>query len=301
MPVTHITDPGCPFAYSAEPSITALRWRFGDQLDWRKVMIGLADDPSEYEERGYTALWMTQAWLAFREHGMPFITSPRPRVIATGPACRAVIATRLHRPEQVTEVLRALRFAWFTSGLMLDERQDLAKVVDPEIVARIDDAEVLEAYRADRAEARSAAGSPASVQGKTAESDGAERFTAPTLIFGDGLVAGGFQPLEAYEVLLVNAAPGLERRDPAENALEALDAFPEGLTTREVAVLMAAAFSEPDDMAAAAQLIEAADRGRAAQLPMGDGALWLPRSARRFRREGVRSATEVPADAAPTR
>ena len=275
--VTHITDPGCPFAYSAEPSIVALRWRFGDQLDWREVMIGLADEPAEYEERGYTALWMTQAWLAFRRHGMPFITSPRPRVIATGAACRTVIATRLHQPERVTEVLRALRFAWFTTGLMLDEKADLAKVVDEAIVARIDDPDVLGAYRADREEARSAAGSPASVQGKTAATDGPERFTAPTLIFGDGLVAGGFQPLEAYEVLLVNAAPGLERRAPAENAVEALDAFPEGLTTREVAVLMTEPFAEPDELAAAAQLIEAADRGRAAQVPMGDGALWLPR------------------------
>ena len=47
--------------------------------------------------------------------------------------------------------------------------------------------DVLAAYEADRAEARSAEGSPASVQGKTADTDGAERFTAPTLVFGDGL------------------------------------------------------------------------------------------------------------------
>lgn len=300
MPVTHITDPGCPFAYSAEPSITALRWRFGDQLDWRKVMIGLADEPGEYEARGYTALWMTQAWLAFRRHGMPFVTSPRARVIATGPACRAVVATRLDQPDRVQAVLRALRFAWFTSGLMLDEKGDLAKVAGEETVARIDDADVIDAYRADRAEARNAEGSPPSVQGKTADTDGAERFTAPTLIFGEGLVAGGSQPLEAYEVLLVNAAPWLERRAPAEDALEALDGFPEGLTTREVAVLMAAPFSEPDDLGAAAQLIEAADRGRVQQLAIGDGTLWLPRSARRFRGEGVRSATELAAPYAAT-
>lgn len=301
VPVTHITDPGCPFAYSAEPSITALRWRYGDQLAWRKVMIGLADEPAEYEERGYTALWMTQAWLAFRKYGMPFVTVPRPRVIATGLACRAVVATRLDHPEQVQTVLRALRFAWFTTGLMLDERAGLAAAlrglpgIDYQaLVSRVDDDDVWRAYRRDREESRSAAGSPASVQGKTAEADGVERFTAPTLVFGDGLVAGGFQPLEAYEVLLVNAAPELRRRPPAESAAEALDAFPEGLTTREVAVLLAQPGAEPDDLAAAAQLIESADRGRVDQVPMGDGALWLPRSSRRFRREGVRSATEVP-------
>ncbi|MEA2377045.1 MAG: hypothetical protein QOD13_952, partial [Thermoleophilaceae bacterium] len=29
--VTHFTDPGCPWAYSAWPAHTTLRWRYGDQ------------------------------------------------------------------------------------------------------------------------------------------------------------------------------------------------------------------------------------------------------------------------------
>ena len=30
--VTHFTDPGCPWAWSASPALAALRWRYGDQL-----------------------------------------------------------------------------------------------------------------------------------------------------------------------------------------------------------------------------------------------------------------------------
>ena len=49
MRVTHITDPGCPWAYSIEPSITTLRWRYGDQLEWRIVLIGLTESGAEYD------------------------------------------------------------------------------------------------------------------------------------------------------------------------------------------------------------------------------------------------------------
>src|SRR6478609_9202501 len=163
---THITDPGCPFAYSAEAMVTALRWRFGDQLDWRLVMIGLADDPSTYVDRGYSAEWMTQAWLGFRDTGMPFTLAPRSRVIATGRACRVVIAAGMESPRLAWRVLRALRFSWFTTTLLLDEDEALASVLDTipgvptaKLIGRLDDADVEEAYQRDRAEARSAEGS----------------------------------------------------------------------------------------------------------------------------------------------
>src|SRR4051795_5580290 len=95
----HITDPGCPFAYGGEALVSALRWRFGGQVDWRLVMVGLAEDPSEYEDRGYTAERMTQGWLGFRDTGMPFTLAPRSRVIATGRACRLGGAARIAPPQ----------------------------------------------------------------------------------------------------------------------------------------------------------------------------------------------------------
>src|SRR5207244_4278750 len=47
--VTHITDPGCPWAYSARPAHAALRFRYGDALTWRLVFIGLTEEASQYE------------------------------------------------------------------------------------------------------------------------------------------------------------------------------------------------------------------------------------------------------------
>lgn len=292
--VAHITDPGCPFAYGGEALVSVLRWRFGDQLDWRLVMIGLAEDGAQYEDRGYTAARMTQGWLNFRHTGMPFTVAPRSRVIATGRACRVVVAARLDSPQLARRILRAFHFSWFTSGLLLDQDDALHAVldtipgVDPDaLLARIDDADVEVAYQADRAEARSAAGSPAQSQGKTAATDGVERYTAPTLIFerdGERLEAGGRQPLEVYDALLANLEPGLERRPPAANALEAVSAFDHGLTTREVALIMAAHNAEPDDGAAASELIQYAAEGQLGCVPIGNDALWLAHSSGPFER-----------------
>jgi protein-disulfide isomerase-like protein with CxxC motif len=293
--VAYITDPGCPFAYGGEALVTALRWRFGDQLDWRLVMIGLADDPAVYEQKGFTAERMTQGWLRFRHTGMPFTLAPRNRVIATGRACRLVIAARIESPELAIRVLRALRFAWFTTGLLLDEDEDLRSVVAtlPDVdadflVERIDDDDVEDAYQRDRTEARSAKGSPAYAQGKTAAGDEGERYTAPTLIFqsGDGLAleAGGSQPLAVYDAMLANLDPALERRAPAATALEAMSAFEHGLTTREVALVMAAPGSEPNDEAAAEELIHHAADGDLSCVPLGNDALWVPKTGGPFER-----------------
>jgi 2-hydroxychromene-2-carboxylate isomerase len=287
---THITDPGCPFAYGGEALVTALRWRYGDQVDWRLVMIGLAEDPSEYEDRGYTAEWMTQAWLGFRHTGMPFTLAPRSRVIATGRACRVVVAARLESPALAWRVLRALRFGWFTTQLLLDEDDDLRSTLETipgvdagALLARADDDEVEQAYQRDRAEARSAGGSPSEAQGKARDG----RYTAPTLIFekdGQRLEAGGSQPLAVYDAMVANLDPTLERRPQAATALEAVEAFDHGLTTREVALIMAAPGAEPDDRAAAEELIHYTAEGRIGCAPIGDDALWVPRSSGPFER-----------------
>jgi protein-disulfide isomerase-like protein with CxxC motif len=302
---TQITDPGCPFAYGGEAFVSALRWRFGDQLDWRLVMIGLAENPEHYEKRGYSSERMTQGWLGFRHNGMPFTLAPRTRVIATALACRVVVAARLESPELARRVMRALQFAWFTTTLLLDEEAALRSVLQmvpgadaDRLLARIADEDVEQAYQRDRAEARSAAGSPAESQGKAAETDGAVRYTAPTLIFEAGeqrFEAGGSQPLTAYDTLLANLDPGLERRPPAATALEAVSAFAHGLTTREVALIMAPPLAEPDDAAAARELIHYAAAGELACLPLGSDALWIPPTSGPFER--LRAVRELLASA----
>jgi 2-hydroxychromene-2-carboxylate isomerase len=283
--VTHFSDPGCPWAYSASPAHAVLRWRFGDQLAWRLVTIGLTEQADQYIRRGYTPAGSARGYLRFRHRGMPFATQPRARVAATAFACRVIVATRLRAPEHEHAVFRALQFGWFTTPLVLDDADDvaqaLARVDDldvQEILAAVDDGGVERAYQADRAEARTAAASPAEAQGRTTQTDGDVRYTAPSLIFerdGQRLEAGGFQPVEAYDVLLANLDPTLERREPAKDPLDALCGFPYGLTTYEIAAIMTERNEAPDPEAAEAALIDRVAAGSVIREPLGDGALWL--------------------------
>lgn len=283
--VTHFTDPGCPWAYSAMPAHTTLRWRYGEQLRWELVMIGLTEDAGQYAARGYTPTSSAIGYERFRRFGMPFQITPKPRLSATSPGCRAVVATRLSAPALEVSAFRALQFAQFTTTGTLEDpdtlRSALADVegLDAEaVVARIDDPEVVDAYESDRARARAAAGSPTEFQGRSANTDGAVRYTAPSLLFDAGggrrLEAGGFQPLEAYDVVIANLDPTLERRPPAGDPVEVLGAFPYPLTTAEVAAVMAEHLAVPDLVAAEAGLIAATGEGRVTRRPVGDGSLW---------------------------
>jgi 2-hydroxychromene-2-carboxylate isomerase len=283
--VTHFNDPGCPWAYSARPAHAVLRWRYGDQLRWRLVTIGLTEDAQQYVDRGYTPALSAKGNRAFRRYGMPLATEPRQRISATARACRVVVAARLTAPEREEAVFRALQFAQFTTPTVFDEDDDLVAALQDvdgidarSLVSRIDDPAVVEAYESDRAEARSAAGGPTEFQGKAAASDGPVRYTAPSLIFqrnGQRLEAGGFQPVEAYDVLLANLDPTLERTPPPEDPLPALQRFPEGLVTQEVAAIMTAGNDAPNRARAEDMLIDLVAAGKAIRRPLGDDALWL--------------------------
>jgi 2-hydroxychromene-2-carboxylate isomerase len=283
--VTHASDPGCPWAWSAAPQHAVLHWRYGEQLDWRLALIGLAERAEDYVARGYTPAGNALGYVKFRRYGMPFDTQPRARSIGTGRACRAIVAARLIDPACELPAFRALQLSRFTTTDLFDTDEGIAAALervprlDPRAaIAAIDDPATEAAYQADRALVRRASGSPTEFQGKAANTDGAVRYTAPSLIFehrdGRRLEAGGFQPVEAYDVVVANLDPALARRVPADDVAEALAAFPYALTTREVAALMAAHLVPPDDVAAERALIEAAARGRVRRETVGGGALW---------------------------
>src|ERR1700732_3222300 len=96
---TLYSDPACPWAYSESPALRVIEWRYGDQLEWRLVLVGLTEDASQYEARGYTPLRgaLGQAYFR-RQYGMPFSPAPKARLSATSRACRAVVAAGRAHP-----------------------------------------------------------------------------------------------------------------------------------------------------------------------------------------------------------
>jgi 2-hydroxychromene-2-carboxylate isomerase len=290
LDVAHYSDPACPWAWSASPALAVLQWRYGEQLRWRHVMIGLAESGAEYEQRGFGPERMALGYRSFRDRGMPFSTEPRERVHGTWPMCRVVVAARLTAPEREWAVFRALQFAQFTTTLPLDDpaaiAEALARVpgIDPHaLVTTAGSPAVDAAFRADMDEARSAAGGATEFQDRAATAaDGRVRFTAPSVVFSGpsrSLEVGGFQPLEAYDVAIANLDRSLARRPPADDALAVLAAFPDGLTTAEVAAVMTADKMVPDRDAAEDALIALAAAGDARRQAHGNDALWLPAAA----------------------
>jgi protein-disulfide isomerase-like protein with CxxC motif len=283
---TLYTDAGCPWAYSANPALRVLEWRFRDQLQWRLVMIGLREEASEAAVRSYNPNRALTNWRVFEErYGMPFAIEPKERPSGTGRGCRAVAAAGMLDPGSEWAVFRTLQLANFTSTLYLDDAdsirealRDLSGIDADAIVGRLDDPDVVVEYECQRREARSAAGTPAEAQSKTTTSEGEVRYTAPSVVFrraGESAYAGGWQPLLSYDTVLANLAPELERVPPPDSPESLFEWFPGGLTTAEVALLLADGSDPvPDRVAAVRMLEELAISGDVTRTECGRDSIW---------------------------
>ncbi|HYF24698.1 MAG TPA: DsbA family protein [Baekduia sp.] len=254
--ITEYTDPGCPWAYSAEPHRRRLQWLYGGDLEWRVRMVVLADAPEDYVERGFTTDKQAASYKSIaREHGMPIDTAERPRMAATRPACRAVVAARLHEPEAAQALLRCLRVHNFAGDALLDEPAMLAMAatsagIGPGTLARwMDDERVDAALTEDMAAARRPMDAARVLDHKLANWSGGRRYTCPSyeitrLADGVTISVPGFQPFAVYDVVLANLVPGTDRRPPAEDVTDVLRRVGSPLATREVALL--ADLEQPD-------------------------------------------------------
>ncbi len=286
--VIHFTDPGCPWAYSAEPDLTALRYRYGAGLRWRRVMIGLAETHEQYDARGYRPEKSASSRTSFaRRFGMPFRFEARSRNLGTGLPCRAVKAAELQDDDLAEALLRALRFGYFATPLMMDTEDGIRTQAETvsgldvdRLMADLGSDAVETAYQADRAETRNSGvtGLPMILQDKHANTDGADRYTAPSVLFerdGQRLVAGGWQSFAVYDAMVANLAPELERRETPEPG-DLLPHFPHGLTTQEVAVACTANLRETDREGTLRKLVGLGFEGKSRRVDVGDDALWFP-------------------------
>jgi predicted DsbA family dithiol-disulfide isomerase len=246
--ITEFTDPGCPWAWSAEPARARIDYLYGERIEWRVRLVGLRDE-SLTPEKGYDADEMAERQREIaRDHGMPIDTRPRPYLAATVPACRAVVATKAHRPECTRRILRQLRVRnW--RGEQLDDLSTLhgaaadAGISVEEIDAWTADPEVEERLARDMELARQPLPAARALDHKLANWSGGMRYTCPSyelerLEDGVRIAIPGFQPFAAYDIVLANLVPGMDRRDPPSTAHEVLAWSGIPMATREVASVL---------------------------------------------------------------
>jgi predicted DsbA family dithiol-disulfide isomerase len=255
LTITEYTDPGCPFAWSAEPARWRLHWLYGDQLDWQVRMVGLAEDGGVYEGKGFTAERMSDSFrhLAAQYH-MPMDTTVRPRMAGTVAACRAVVAVRRHRPDLEWRMLRELRVLHF-SGELLDEPSTLTAAaerigIEPgDLETWLGEPETEELLREDMAESRSPRPGALALAHKLAPTETGHRYTCPSYEVqrstdGVSMSVPGFQPVASYEVAVANLAPDASRRQDPGDVREVLEWAGTPLATVEVATVCGTGLTE---------------------------------------------------------
>lgn len=270
LEITLFTDPACPFAFSAEPVRLRLRWHYGEQLSWRLRMIVLTLEPGEAEKLAQGAPGLQ------RRYGMPIDPAPYARPASSEPACRAVVAARLHAPETEEPLLRRLRVRTMSGGL-LDDPELIAMAardigLDPASLRRwCATAEVEAALQADIEAARSPAPAARALDHKLGGPPEQRRYTAPSYEIAHperrcSVVVPGFNPFEAYDTAIANLAPELVRQPKPASVEELLAWADVPLATAEVA-----AIAQLDPVRARVELGRVAD-----PVPAGADFYWKP-------------------------
>jgi predicted DsbA family dithiol-disulfide isomerase len=251
--ITEYTDPACPWAFSAEPFRRRLSWLYGEQIAWEVKMVGLSDGSGSPK---FTPEMLSEAYKKIsREHKMPIDTRVRERMAASLPACRAVVATRLHGSyAQMRALLRRLRVRTF-SGELLDAPETIDGAardagIDVDDLRRwIEDPATQAALDEDMAAARQPLPAARVLDAKLANWSGGRRYTCPSYEIerqADGvrIAVPGFQPFAVYDVITANLVPGLERREAPSSVEEVLEWTGTPLASIEVAVVMDIAFED---------------------------------------------------------
>ncbi len=273
--IEHFTDPTCPWAFSAEPQRWRLRWLYGDQLAWTDRMVVLSEDAAEVEAVFPPEIHAKAMAMIQQRFGMPIDTGERPRSAASAPACAAVVATRLNAsPEQAESLLRALRVR-IMGGELPDDPATVAGAAQDagldaeQVKAWTESGDAAAALAADRSAARDPLPAARLLDHKLGGPAEERRYTCPSYIAiteaTGATTAPGYQPIESYEVMLANVAPGLHRRDEPTGVAEVLAWAGTPLATAEVALLCGMDHDEAREA-----LVEAG----AVERPVGADAYW---------------------------
>jgi predicted DsbA family dithiol-disulfide isomerase len=274
--ITEYTDPACPWAYSAEPFRRRLSWLYGEQLEWDVRLVGLSDDPKAMERHGFTPEILSKNYKKISlEHKMPIDTRVRERLAASIPACRAVVAAKLHAPEQMRALLRRLRVRNFRGELLdADETIDGAAAdagLDPrQLRTWMAGDDVQHALDEDMAAAREPLPAARVLDERLANWSGGRRYTCPSYEVvrrSDGvrIAVPGFQPFAASDVVTANLVPDTPRRDAPTEVADVLAWARVPIATKEVAAVM-----ELDLLEAHELLVRAGAR----EQPVGTDAFW---------------------------
>ena len=210
-------------------------------------------------------------------------TRPKERPAGTGRGCRAVVAARLLAPGSEWRVLRALQLANFTTHSSSTTTRGFAprcatfRASIPMRSSRGWTTRVTDAYERDKAEARSASGTPPRRSARprrpmAPSASPRRRSSSSGMVRGSSPAAGSRSSRTTCSSRTSSRARAASRTRRSATSAEH---FPDGLTTAEVAGLLAAAGPHPGLGGNRAGASRSRRARRARRVPLGQDALWL--------------------------
>ncbi|WP_406369099.1 DsbA family protein [Streptomyces sp. NBC_00647] len=226
--VVEYTDPLCPWAWGSEPVFRRLRAALAGRVRWRRVYCVLFDhDDDPPPDPAAETAWYARYVEDIGAHTRAPRARRLSRVAASSwPSSLVAKAAERQGGEVAERVLRRLRESVFvlgepadTSVLALSAVRGVPGLDHERLAADAASAAVLEAVRADRAEARRPVREVLSVRGGSPHpgaaketADGGYRYALPTLLVrapAGRRVVPGWRPYEEYAAAFDELSPGL--------------------------------------------------------------------------------------------
>lgn len=258
--VRHYTDPSCERSWAVEPQLRRLSWEFGDAIEVRPILVGLARtlEPADHAER--LAAWL-EATARSRMPCDPRLWTQNP-ISTTYPACLAVRAALEQGAEAGSRYLRAAREGLFCERRKLDHIDALLALAGPAGLDRdrfeidLRSNAITEAFAADLERSRALDGGP-------------EPLPVLQFVAADGSVRElrGERPYEEYREAAIAGGAEPARSGTAE-PLEAIGHFGR-CATRELEEL-----SGRPQTVVEAELWSLAREWRLKPVPVLSGTLW---------------------------
>ncbi len=239
--ITEYTDPGSVWAWGSEPKLRLLRWRYGDQVTWRQVLGGFAEDEDHHplatgerlDPTGDAAAALETWRTVHATTGMPHPPHVKALFTSTKLACLAVKAAQRQGDEVGERVLRRLREWTFLLGERFDTVVAAVAAVSgvpgldiDDYVAALSDPETMIAYQEDWEESRRPNAQARQLEddhpghGRVRADGNRFRYSFPTVVVegpGGTVTVAGWRPLEDYLAAVERAAgdePLTPRPDP---------------------------------------------------------------------------------------
>ncbi|MET9892311.1 DsbA family protein [Streptomyces sp. NPDC006465] len=226
--VVEYTDPLCPWAWGSEPVFRRLRAALAGRVRWRRAYCVLFDhDDDPPPDPAAETAWYARYVEDIGAHTRAPRARRLSRVAASSwPSSLVAKAAERQGGEVAERVLRRLRESVFvlgepadTSVLALSAVRGVPGLDHERLAVDAASAAVLEAVRADRAEARRPVREVLSVSGGSPHpgaaketADGGYRYALPTLLVrapAGCRVVPGWRPYEEYAAAFDELSPGL--------------------------------------------------------------------------------------------